>query len=156
MEAYEKALKDAERMVPKTAPCMPLQKTTLAKRNGKANTTANAILSTSDGQGKPSSNPIVTTHNESTATKGFSSDEQFAMVHAPIPIEKALKIPEAKKAMDKEWDKLDNLNSFNYGSVQEKWVVHGWCNTDSKTRHFANVMRICHKKNAQLSEAHWV
>ena len=35
-------------------------------------------------------------------------------------------------------------------------VVQGWCKNDGKVRHFANVMSLCHKKNAQLSETHWV
>ena len=155
-EAYEKALKDAERMVPKKAPCMPLKQTQIA-HSGKAGVNTTACQEGETDNVDPNGSHVSnTTHNENTSSRGFSSDEQFAMVHAPIPIEKALQIPAAKKAMDKEWDKLDALNSFNYASVQEKWVVQGWCKSDCEIRHFANVMPICHKKNAQLTEKHWV
>ena len=42
-------------------------------------------------------------HQDHTEAKGFASLDQMAMVHLPIPIGKALKIPEAKKAVDTEW-----------------------------------------------------
>ena len=40
---------------------------------------------------------------------GDSMAEWFAMVHLPIPMKKAMTMPNAKKAVDKEWDALANL-----------------------------------------------
>ena len=37
---------------------------------------------------------------------GFVDEDYWAMVHTPIPMPKAMRIPEAKAAVDKEWDNL--------------------------------------------------
>ena len=42
-------------------------------------------------------------HQDHTAPKGYASVDLFALVHTPIPIGKAMRIPEAKKAVDDEW-----------------------------------------------------
>ena len=42
-------------------------------------------------------------HQDHTAPKGYASVIQFALVHTPIQIGKAMRIPDAKKAVDDEW-----------------------------------------------------
>ena len=41
-------------------------------------------------------------HEDHFSPAGFASIEQYAMVHMPIPINKANKIPDAKAAVDAE------------------------------------------------------
>ena len=53
-------------------------------------------------QGKPGARE----HQDHISNAGYVSDEWFALVHTPIPMPKAMQIPDAKKAVDKEWLKL--------------------------------------------------
>ena len=53
-------------------------------------------------------------HQDRVAAPGGSYD-YYAMVHTPIPIPKANKIPEAKKALDEEWHKL--------GYDKKAWII---------------------------------
>jgi len=46
-------------------------------------------------------------HQDKVLSVSEVHEEHYAMVHQPIPISKAMKIPAAKKAVDAEWDKLD-------------------------------------------------
>ena len=41
-------------------------------------------------------------HEDSDQVAGVVSDKWFAMVHTPVPINEAVKIPNAAKAVDKE------------------------------------------------------
>ncbi len=71
-------------------------------------------VSTTTGEGKPSASSgsalIGQTlnsdsprqHQEHIALAGFVSSEWYALVHTPVPIPKALKIPKAKEAIEKE------------------------------------------------------
>ena len=45
-------------------------------------------------------------HEEPSADPIVATGQWTGLVHTPIPVGKALKIPLAKKAMDKEWDGL--------------------------------------------------
>ena len=45
-------------------------------------------------------------HRDHVATKGISSDF-LSMVHKPVSMKEALKNPDGRKAMDKEWTKLE-------------------------------------------------
>ena len=65
-------------------------------------------------------------HQDHFASVGFCSSEWFALVHTPVPMSKAMKIPKAREAVDKEWHKLEVL--------QKAWDV-------SKVRERADVIR---------------
>lgn len=43
-------------------------------------------------------------HQERVAPKGCVSMTHYGLVHAPVTMKKAMKIPDAKKAVDKEWE----------------------------------------------------
>ena len=47
--------------------------------------------------------PEIRQHQDSFAAVGEASIEQWAMIHKQVPIRKAMKIPDAAKALDKEW-----------------------------------------------------
>ena len=53
------------------------------------------------------SSPDGKSHVERIAPRGHASEEWFACVHSPLPIPKALQIPAAKEALEKEWRKLE-------------------------------------------------
>ena len=48
-------------------------------------------------------------HEDHIAGKGENSLQQYTLVHKFIPMPRAMKIPAAKAAVDKEWEKLDKI-----------------------------------------------
>ena len=74
------------------------------------------------------------------------SEEWFALVHTPVPIPKALTIPDAKKALDKAWD---------VSKVRPKAEVIAQAKRAGRPVHFGSLMDLCHVKNSQLEKEFW-
>ena len=67
-------------------------------------------------------------HEDSEAQAGYASDTYFALVHTPVDISKAMKIPKARTALNKEWSKLqDQLKAWDLSSVCERSQVIERC-----------------------------
>ena len=66
----------------------------------------------------------------------------------------AMKIPAAKAAVDKEWEKLEKISAWNLTKVKSKKQVIDEARTSGVTVHFASLMNICHLKNAELEAKH--
>ena len=62
----------------------------------------------------------------------------------------AMKIPAAKAAVDKEWEKLEKFSAWNLTNVRSKKEVIDEARTKGAKVHFASSMDICHLKNAEL------
>ena len=94
---------------------------------------------------------------ENLAPKGKVSDEWFALVHKPIPIHQAMKIPDAAKAIQKEWDELKDpiRPTWLVKTVKRKSEVIAEARKKGETIHLGSLMCLCHLKNAQLSEDCW-
>ena len=60
------------------------------------------------------------------------------------------KIPAAKAAVDKEWEKLEKISQWNLTKVKSKKQVIDEARMSGATVHFASLMDICHLKNAEL------
>ena len=65
-----------------------------------------------------------------------------------------MKIPAAKAAVDKEWEKLEKISAWNLTKVRSKKEVIDEARTAGATVHFASLMDICHLKNAELEAKH--
>ena len=65
-----------------------------------------------------------------------------------------MKIPAAKAAVDKEWEKLEKISAWNLTKVKSKKQVIEEARTSGATVHFASLMDICHLKNAELEAKH--
>ena len=65
-----------------------------------------------------------------------------------------MKIPAAKAAVDKEWEKLEKISAWNLTKVRSKKQVIDEARTVGATVHFASLMDICHLKNAELEAKH--
>ena len=65
-----------------------------------------------------------------------------------------MKIPAAKAAVDKEWEKLEKISAWNLTKVKSKKKVIDEARTSGATFHFASLMDICHLKNAELEAKH--
>ena len=84
------------------------------------------------------------------AGKGESSLQHYNLVHKFIPMLQAMKIPAAKAAVDKEWEKLEKISAWNLTKVKSKKEVIDEARTKGATVHFASLMDIGHLKNAEL------
>ena len=71
-----------------------------------------------------------------------------------IPMPQAMKIPAAKAAVDKEWEKLEKISAWNLTKGKSKKQVIEEARTSGATVHFASLMDICHLKNAELEAKH--
>ena len=67
---------------------------------------------------------------------------------------KAMEIPAAKAAVDKEWEKLEKISAWNLTKVKSKKQVIDEARMSGATDHFASLMDICHLKNAELGAKH--
>ena len=57
-----------------------------------------------------------------------------------------MKIPAAKAAVDKEWEKLEKFSAWNLTKVKSQKQVIDEARTSGATVHFATLMDICHLK----------
>ena len=55
-------------------------------------------------------------HEDPKAGKGDNSLQHYNLAHKFIPMPQALKIPAAKAAVDKEWEKLEKISAWNLTS----------------------------------------
>ena len=93
-------------------------------------------------------------HEDHIAGKGENSLQHYNLVHKFIPMPQAMKIPAAKAAVDKEWEKLEKISAWNLAKVKSKKQVTDEARTSGATVHFASLMDICHLKNAELEAKH--
>ena len=56
----------------------------------------------------------------------------------------AMKIPAAKAAVDREWEKLEKIPSWDLTKVRSKSEVIDEARTKGAKVHFASLMDICH------------
>ena len=80
----------------------------------------------------------------------FTSMTHYNLVHKFILMPQAMKIPDAKAAVDKEWEKLEKISAWNLTKVRSKKEVIDEARTSGATVHFASLMDIYHMKNAEL------
>ena len=65
-----------------------------------------------------------------------------------------MKIPAAKAAVDKEWEKLEKIPAWDITKVRSKSQVIDEAMKMGDKVHFASLMDICHLKNAELETKH--
>ena len=99
-------------------------------------------------------NSIPHHHQDHIAGKGEKSLQHYNLVHKFIPMPQAMKLPGAKAAADKEWEKLEKISAWNLTKVRSKKQVIDEARMSGATVHFASSMDICHLKNAELETKH--
>ena len=85
-------------------------------------------------------------HEDHIAGKGNNSLQHYNLFHKFIPMPQAMKIPAAKAAVDKEWEKLEKISAWNLTKVRSKKEVIDEARTKRAKVHFASLMDICHLK----------
>ena len=95
-------------------------------------------------------NSLPNHHEDHIAGKGDNSLQHYNLVHKFIPMPQAMKIPAAKAAADKEWEKLEKISAWNLTKVRSKRQVIDEARTSGAKVHFTSLMDICHLTNAEL------
>ena len=138
------------------APAMPCK---IMKKSGndesnKIKTKLACILEADESTRMRMGNSIPHHHEDTIAGKGENSLQHYNLVHKFILLLQAVKIPAAKAAVDKEWEKLEKISAWNLTKVRSKKQVIDEAKTSGATVHFASLMDICHLKNAELEAKH--
>ena len=112
------------------------------------------------GQGKPfgkknGQHSKHDSHADHFAPRGNASTEWLACVHTPLPIPKALKIPEAKIALEKEWGKLGKKKAWDISKVAPRAKAIRDAKAAGRSVHFGSLMDLCHIKNSQMCKEFW-
>ena len=74
----------------------------------------------------------------------------YNLVHKFILLPQAMKILDAKAAVDKEWKKLETIPVWQLDKVKSKKEAILEAQKDKRKVHFATLMDICHLKNTEL------
>ena len=80
-------------------------------------------------------NSTPSNHEDHIAGKGENSLQHQNLVHKFIPMPQAMKIPAAKAAVDKEWEKLEKISAWNLTKVKSKKQVIEEARTSGATVH---------------------
>ena len=136
-------------------PCKIMKKNRGSGASNKMKTKLVSILEADESTRMRMGNSIPHHHEDHFAGKGGENSLQhYNLVHKFIPMPQAMKIPAAKPAVDKEWEKLEKISAWNLTKVRSKSEVIDEARTSGATVHFASLMDICHLKNAELEAKH--
>ena len=122
--------------------------------SNKVKTKLACILEADESTRMRMGNSIPSDSEDHIAGKGENSLQHYNLVHKFIPVPQAMKIPAAKAAVDKEWEKLEKISAWNLTKVRSKKEVIDEARTSGAKVHFASLMDICHLKNAELEAKH--
>ena len=93
------------------------------EKSNKVKSKLACILEASESTRLRMGESLPTHHEDHIAGKGDNSLQHYNLVHKFIPLPQAMKIPAAKAAVDKEWEKLDNISAWNLTKVRSKKEV---------------------------------
>ena len=152
-ETIKKACKKLETSVAPAMPCK-IMKNYGSGASNKIQTKLACILEAEESTRMHVGNSIPPNHEDHIAGKGENSLQHYNLVHKFIPMPQAMKIPAAKAAVGKEWEKLEKISAWNLTKVRSKSEVIDEAMTSGARVHFASLMDICHFKNAELETKH--
>ena len=89
-------------------------------------------------------------HEDHIAGKGMNSLSHNNLVRKFIPVPQAMKIPDAKAAVEKEWEKLEKIPAWQLTQVRNTNEVIAEARNEDRKEHFASLMDLCHLKNSEL------
>ena len=154
---FKDTIKNArKKLETSVAPAMPckIMKNCGSGASNKTKTKLACILEADESTRLRMGNSIPHHHEDHIAGKGENSLQHYNLVHKFIPMPQALKIPAAKAAVNKEWEKLEKFSAWNLTKVRSKSEVIEEARTSGATVHFASLMDTCHLKNAELEAKH--
>ena len=153
-ETIKNARKKLETPIAPVLPCKIMKKNCGSGASNKIKTRLACILEADESLRLRMGESLPNRHEDHIAGKGDNSLQHYNLVHKFIPMPQALKIPAAKAAVDKEWEKLEKISAWNLTKVRSKTVVIDEARTTGTKVHFASLMDTCHLKNAELEAKH--
>ena len=107
------------------APAMPckIMKNCGSDGPDKIKTKLASILEAYESTRMRMGNSIPHHHQDHIAGKGENSLQHYNLVHKFISMPQDMKIPAAKAAVDKEWEKLEKFSAWNLTKVRSKKEV---------------------------------
>ena len=154
-ETIKNARKKLETSIAPAMPCKIMKKNCGSGASNKIKTRLACILEASESTRLRVGESLPIHHEDHIAgRKGNNSLQHENLVHTFIPMPQAIKIPAAKAALDKEWEKLEKISAWNLTKVRSKKEVIDEARTKAAKVHFASLMDICHLKNAELEAKH--
>ena len=154
---FKETIKNArKKLETSVAPAMPcnIMKNCGSGASNIIKTKLACILEANESTRMRMRNSTPQNHEDHIAGKSENSLQHYNLVHKFIPMPQAVKIPAAKAAVDKEWEKLEKISAWNLTKVKSKKNVIDEARTSGTTVHFASLMDICHLKNAELEAKH--
>ena len=153
----KKPIKNADKKLETSvAPAMPCKilKNCGSGASNKIKTRRACILGADESTRLRMGESLPNYHEDHIAGKGDNSLQHYNLIHKFIPMPQGLKIPAAKAAADKEWEKLEKISAWNLTKVRKQERGDYEARTSGAKVHFASPMDICHLKNAELEAKH--
>ena len=104
-------------------------------------------------------------HKDHSAGNGFTSMTHYYLVHKFIPMPQAMRIPDAKAAVDKEWQNLETIPAWKLEKVKSKKEVLLEAQRDKKRGVRTKIAKIqrqsrapwwhCKRRLWSLRSLHW-
>ena len=117
-ETIKNARKKLETSVAPAMPCK-IMKNCGSGASNKIKTKLACILEADESTRMRMGNSIPHNHEDHIAGKDENSLQHYNLVHKFIPMPQAMKIPAAKAAVDKEWEKLEKIPAWNLTKVRK-------------------------------------
>ena len=152
-ETIKNARKKLETAMAPAMPCKTRKNKQSGATRGKSTEIKSklvCILEGSESTRRRMGESLPNHHEDRIAGKGDNSLQHYNLVHNFIPMPQAMKIPAAKAAVDKEWEKLEKISACDLTKVRSKKQVIDEARTKGTKVHFASLIDICHLKNAEL------
>ena len=86
-------------------------------------------------------------HQDHSTPKGMNSMNHYSLVPKFIPMPQAMKIPDAKAAVEK----LDKIPAWQLTKVRNKKEVIDEARNKGRKVHFSSLMDLCHRKKSELA-----
>ena len=137
-EFKETIKNERKKLETSVAPAMPCKIMKNCGSGGSDNnkTKLACILEANESTRMRMGNSEPSNHEDHIAGKGENSLQHNSLVHQFIPMPQAMKIPAAKAAVDKEWEKLEKISAWNLTKVKSKKQVIDEARTSGATVHF--------------------
>ena len=138
--------------MPAAMPCkIPIKSSGVTHRNIEKRKTKYACVVDADESTRPRPEGAGhKSHLDHITSKGTTSTTHYSLVHKFIPMPQALKNPDAKAVVEKEWEKLKKIPAWQLTKVRNKKEVIDEARNKGNTVHFASLMDNCHLKNSEL------
>ena len=117
-ETIKNARKKLETPIAPAMPCK-IMKNCGSGASNKIKTKLACILEADESTRMRMGNSITHNHEDHIAGKGENSLQHYNLVHKFIPMPQAMKIPAAKAAVDKEWEKLEKIPAWKPDKSQK-------------------------------------